>query len=255
LSRAPVQVERGRKEVSTEPAGRRARSGRPARRHLRRPRPLAGGRGGSTSQAPLATALNMDALRSVADFSAYPAMSNPPPSPVHPSASSRGGNQLHMIPTVITNDGRGERLRHLLANAQRRYRLCGGVLTTTLQAPSRRSSCSSSEALERIRSTSTAGAPHCSACLRRRAVRRRRWDAVHRWRRAEVTLLAGGDPGVRKRFTPNPHPSTVHRASGPGDGHPDPCLEILRQRGHGANLCETGRPLEDVERAMERDFF
>src|SRR3981081_4666060 len=31
------------------------------------------------------------------------------PKPRHPPASNQGGNRVHMIPTVITNDGRGER--------------------------------------------------------------------------------------------------------------------------------------------------
>ena len=73
-------------------------------------------------------------------------------------------------------------------------------------------------------------------------------------------LLAGGDPGMRMSL---PHGQIlIHQPFSQGiQGQATDiqlhAQEILRQREAMARIYtkHTGRPLEDVERAMERDFF
>jgi ATP-dependent Clp protease, protease subunit len=73
-------------------------------------------------------------------------------------------------------------------------------------------------------------------------------------------LLAGGDPGMRMSL---PHAQIlIHQPFTQGiQGQASDiqlhALEILRQRESMARIYgkHTGRPLEDIERAMERDFF
>src|ERR1700716_3772876 len=73
-------------------------------------------------------------------------------------------------------------------------------------------------------------------------------------------LLAGGDSGMRMSL---PHAQIlIHQPftqgiQGQATDIPLHAQEILRQRESMARIYakHTGRPLEDVERAMERDFF
>jgi ATP-dependent Clp protease protease subunit len=73
-------------------------------------------------------------------------------------------------------------------------------------------------------------------------------------------LLAGGDPGMRMSL---PHAQIlIHQPftqgiQGQASDIQIHAQEILRQREQLARIYSKhcGRPLEDVERAMERDFF
>src|SRR6266853_2001246 len=133
---------------------------------------------------------------------------------------------MNLIPTVITNDGRGERAYDIYSRLLRDGIIFVRGVYDDMQyvAPKVGTLCT--------------GLAASGASI----------------------LLAGGDPGMRMSL---PHDQIlIHQPFSQGiQGQASDiqihAQEILRQREAMARIYtkHTGRPLEDVERAMERDFF
>jgi ATP-dependent Clp protease protease subunit len=141
---------------------------------------------------------------------------------------------MNLIPTVITNDGRGERAYDIYSRLLRDGIIFvrGGSLTAALSVY---------DAMQYV-------APKVGTLCTGLAAS------------GASILLAGGDPGMRMSL---PHAQIlIHQPFSQGiQGQATDiqlhAQEILRQREAMARIYtkHTGRPLEDVERAMERDFF
>src|ERR1700736_1263753 len=175
---------------------------------------------------------------------------------------------MHLIPTVITNDGRGERSYDIYSRMLKDgIVFVRGVLdddvasTVTAQLLFLES-----EAPERdiqVYINSPGGSLTAALSI---------YDAMQYVGPKVATLctglaasgasilLAGGDPGMRMAL---PHAQIlIHQPFTQGiQGQATDiqlhAQEILRQRESMARIYakHCGRPLEDVERAMERDFF
>src|SRR5439155_1761663 len=186
----------------------------------------------------------------------------------HRLASSRGGNQMHLIPTVITNDGRGERAYDIYSRL-----LKDGVifvrgvldddLASTVTAQLRFLESEAPNQDIQLYINSPGGSLTAALSI---------YDAMQYVGPKVGTLctglaasgasilLAGGDKGSRMSL---PHAQIlIHQPFTQGiQGQATDiqlhAQEILRQREAMARIYSkhTGRPLEDVERAMERDFF
>jgi len=175
---------------------------------------------------------------------------------------------VHLIPTVITNDGRGERAYDIYSRL-----LKDGVIfvrgpidddmasTVTAQLLFLESEAPENDIQLYI--NSPGGSLTASLSI---------YDAMQYVSPKVATLctglaasgasilLAGGDPGMRMSL---PHAQIlIHQPftqgiQGQATDIQIHAQEILRQRESMARIYakHTGRPLEDVERAMERDFF
>src|ERR1700730_962837 len=175
---------------------------------------------------------------------------------------------MHLIPTVITNDGRGERAYDIYSRL-----LKDGVvfvrgvidddMATTVTAQLLFLENETPERDIQLYINSPGGSLTAALSI---------YDAMQYVGPKVATLctglaasgasilLAGGDPGMRMSL---PHAQIlIHQPFTQGiQGQASDiqlhAQEILRQREAMARIYtkHTGRPLEDVERAMERDFF
>jgi ATP-dependent Clp protease protease subunit len=175
---------------------------------------------------------------------------------------------MHMIPTVITNDGRGERAYDIYSRMLKDgIVFVRGVLDDDLASTvTAQLLFLESEAPERdiqVYINSPGGSLNAALSI---------YDAMQYVGPKVGTLctgmaasggsllLAGGDPGMRMSL---PHAQIhIHQPftqgiQGQATDIQIHAQEILRQRESMARIYakHTGRPLEDVERAMERDFF
>src|SRR4029077_8831553 len=180
----------------------------------------------------------------------------------------RQGERMTLIPTLITNDGRGERAYDIYSRLLRdgiifvrgpidddlAATVTAQLLFLESEAPERDVQLyinspggSLSAALSVYDAMQYVGPKVGTLCTGLAAS-------------GASILLAGGDPGMRMSL---PHAQIlIHQPFSQGiQGQASDiqlhAQEILRQREAMARIYtkHTGRPLEDVERAMERDFF